>query len=169
MLVIVIRIAITLLIVGVSVAVAAAQPIQQAYELALDDLAARVHQRTGTSAESCGNFFRIPGDSPLPTAAQIEGALACGQRAAAAGAPFWFAVGGHGLDSWVAEGCSLPPTAPLSDFPTTAIRPAAVASAVARTSIQGVVSVGACINIGAAALRSSVSTNLGSSSSTRSC
>lgn len=116
MLVIVIRIAITLLIVGVSVAVAAGQPIQQAYELALDDLAARVHQRTGTSAESCGNFFRIPGDSPRPTAAQIEGALACGQRAAAAGAPFWFAVGGHGLDSWVAEGLLASPNGPIERF-----------------------------------------------------
>ena len=116
MLGIVIRIAVTVLIVGESVAVAAAQPTQQAYEQALDDLGARVHQRTGTGAESCGNFFRIPGDSRLPTAARIAGALACGRRAASAGAPFWFAVGGHGLDSWVAEGLLASPNGPIERF-----------------------------------------------------
>ena len=100
----VIRIAIAALSIDVSAPLVAAQTGRRGYERALDDVSARVQGRSGPGAHSCGNLFRRPGESSLHTAAQVEEAIACSRRSASVGTPTWFVVGGHGIDSWVAEG-----------------------------------------------------------------
>lgn len=110
------RIAITALIIGVSATGVAAQPWQRAYELALRDITTRVQGRTGSGAQSCGNLFLRPGESPQHTAARVEEAIGCAQRAASSGAPVWFVVGGHGLDSWIAEGLLAAPYGAIEHY-----------------------------------------------------
>ena len=73
-------------------------------EAVLTDIAARVQAQTGPMPSDCGQFFASSGQGPWPTAEQIESAIQCGRVAARQRSSFWFLLGGHGLDSWVAQG-----------------------------------------------------------------
>ncbi len=83
---------------------AAAQPYRPTYDVVLADIAAKVAQRTGAAPRSCGDWFVQRGVDQRRTPERVAAAIACGRDAAAAGVPFWSVIGGHGFDSWGAEG-----------------------------------------------------------------
>lgn len=91
-------------VMGLLAPFAGAQPHQPAYDAALADIAAKVAMRTGPGPRSCGTWFAKPGGERQLTPERVVASIACGRESAAAAVPFWFVVGGHGLDSWVAEG-----------------------------------------------------------------
>ncbi|MEZ5849017.1 MAG: hypothetical protein R3D68_00010 [Hyphomicrobiaceae bacterium] len=93
-----------------------AQPHADVYARVRQDLLERIQRRTGPNAQSCGDLFKRPVARPDFDPAPVYAAIACGQRAVAAGQSFWFAFGGFGLDSWVAEGLLASPDGPLERF-----------------------------------------------------
>lgn len=93
-----------------------AQPRDDVYARVRQDLLERIQRRTGPNAQSCGDLFQRPVARPEFDPAPVYEAIACGQRAVAAGQSFWFAFGGFGLDSWVAEGLLASPGGPLERF-----------------------------------------------------
>lgn len=95
---------------------ARAQPRDDVYARVREDLLGRIQRRTGPNAQSCGDLFQRPVARPDFDPAPVDEAIACGQRALAAGRSFWFVVGGFGLDSWVAEGLLASPGGPLERF-----------------------------------------------------
>jgi hypothetical protein len=110
----VIRIAIAA-VLGIAV-VAEAQPNRPASEWALADISARVTQRTGPNPRSCGSWFAVPAQERSTLPHRLNASIACGRQAVADGAAFWFVVGGHGLDSWVAEGLLAPAHGPMERY-----------------------------------------------------
>lgn len=101
---IIFRISIAALSMCIWAAEVAAQTGRPDYERALEDIETRVRGRTGPGGQSCGNLFRRPGENRLHTAAEVREAIACVRSGASFGTPTWFVLGGHGFDSWVAEG-----------------------------------------------------------------
>ena len=93
-----------------------AQPRDDVYARVRQDLLERIQRRTGPNARTCGDLFKRPVARPDFDPAPVYEAIACGQRAVAAGQSFWFAFGGFGLDSWVAEGLLASPGGPLERF-----------------------------------------------------
>lgn len=93
-----------------------AQPREDVYVRVHQDLLARIHQRTGPNAQSCGDLFDRPVERRVREPSEVIDAIACGQRAVGGGQSFWFAIGGFGLDSWVAEGLLASPPGPLERF-----------------------------------------------------